>query len=261
MAYETLIYEKRNNIGYITFNRPDKMNFLDRKVAPDVHQVLDEIEEDLEVRVLIITGAGKAFSAGADIQWLEAGTRSPFELYVDHDKLMKLCLRLERLRIPVIAAINGYAMGGGFELLTACDVRVASENAKMGMTEVTLGIMPGAGGTARLPRIVGKAKALELELTGEVITAREAFEIGLLNKLVPEGEAVKAAEEIANKIAKNAPQAVWQIKSAIQIGTDMPLEGASDYCQKNSMMTIATKDGAEGLKAWVEKRPPVWQGK
>ena len=261
MTYETLIYEKQKNIGYITFNRPEKMNYFDQKVAPELNQALDEVEKDPEVRVLIITGAGKAFSAGGDIPWLEKGTKAPYEFYSEHDKIMRVLLRIERLTIPVIAAINGYAFGGGMELLTACDIRVASENAKMGMTEVTLGIMPGAGGTARLPRIVGKAKALELELTGEQITAREAYEIGLLNKVVLEGEAVKAAEEIANKIIKNAPQAVRQIKNAIQMGMDMSLEGATEYCQKNCMMTIATQDGTEGLNAWSEKRSPVWKGK
>ncbi len=261
MAYKTIIYEKKDRIGYITFNRPEKLNPMDSQMVAELHDVVGEIEKDDEVGAVILTGAGRAFLAGGDINWLLKGTEAPFELYLQHDQIMRLLLRLERLPKPVIAAINGYALGGGAEVITGCDIRIAAENAKIGFPEVTLGIMPGAGGSARLPRLVGKGKALELELTGEPISAQEAYRIGLVNKVVPQGEVVKAAEEMARKILKNAPQAVWQIKNAIQIGVDMSTEGASEYCQKNTMMTLASKDGAEGLRAFLEKRPPKWQGK
>jgi len=261
MAYKTIIYEKKDRIGYITFNRPEILNAMDMEMVSEIGKAIEEIEKDNEVGAVIMTGAGRAFLAGGDINWLLKGTEVPFELYLQHDQIMRLLLRLERLPKPVIAAINGYALGGGAEMITGCDIRIAAENAKIGFPEVTLGIMPGAGGTARLPRLIGKGRALELELTGEPIDAQEAYRIGLVNKVVPEGETVKAAEEMARKILKNAPQAVWQIKNAIQIGVDMSTEGASEYCQKNTMMTLASKDGAEGLRAFTEKRSPRWQGK
>ena len=261
MAFKTITLEKKDRIAYLTFNRPDVLNAINVEMISELSEAVGEIEKDDGVGAVIMTGAGRAFLAGGDINWLLDGTEAPFELYLQHDRTMRLLLRLERLNKPVIAAINGYALGGGAEIITGCDIRIAAENAKIGFPEVKLGIMPGSGGTARLPRLVGKGKALELELTGEPIDAQEAYRIGLVNQVVPEGEAVKAAEEMAGKILKNAPQAVWQIKNAIQIGMDMSIEGASEYSQKNCMMTLASKDGAEGLKAFVEKRSPEWQGK
>ena len=261
MAYKTIIYEKKDGIGYITFNRPEILNALDPEMISELEDAVSKIAKDEEIGVVILTGAGRAFVAGGDINWLLKGTEAPFELYMQHDHTMRFIISLEKLPQPVIAAINGFALGGGAEIITGCDIRIASEKAKIGFPEITLGIMPGAGGTARLPRLVGKGKAMELELTGEMIDAHEAYRIGLVNKVVPEGEALKAAEEMARKILKNAPRAAWQIKNAIQVSLDMSLEGASEYCQKNTMMTIASKDGAEGLKAFLEKRPPKWQGK
>jgi len=261
MAYETIIFEKKDKIGYIVFNRPDAFNAANEQMFSELELVMDEIEADNQLGALILTGAGKAFQAGADIKMLARAKEAGYGFYLLHDKLMRFILRMERLRIPVIAAINGYAFGGGLEITTGCDIRIASENAKLGTPEVGLGIMPGAGATARLPRLIGKGKALELELTGDPIDAKEACSIGLVNKVVPEGEALKAAEELASRILKNAPLAIAQIKNAIQVGTDMPLEGASEYCQKNAMMTMLTQDAEEGTRAFVEKRSPVWQGK
>lgn len=261
MAYQTLLLEKRGNIGLITFNRPDKRNPMDPLFATEIVQAVAEVEKDKEIRALIFTGAGKAFIAGGDIGWIQQGTHQVYEFYRVHDEMMRLFLRMERMFIPIIAAINGYALGGGTEFATACDIRIAAANAQFGVPEVTLGLMPGAGGTARLPRIIGKSRAMILELTGDRIDAQEAYRIGLVDRVVPEGEAVKAAEEMANRIVRNAPEAVRQIKNAIQMGMDMSLEGASEYCQKNCMMTIATRDAMEGTKAWLEKRPAQWQGK
>ena len=260
MNDKTIIYEKKNKIAYITFNRPEVLNAIDEQMILEFDRVVSEIEGTEEVRVVIITGAGKAFMSGGDISLLEKGTDAPDEFYLIHDKLMRLLLRLEKLAQPVIAAINGYALGGGLEIATACDIRIAVESAKVGVPEVTLGIMPGAGGTARLPRIIGKGRAMEMELTGEFIDAREAYRMGLVNKVVPDGQALKAAEVLADKIIKNAPLAVSQIKNAIQAGMDMSIEGASEYCQKNCMMLFTTKDGKEGLKSFLEKRPPEWTG-
>lgn len=261
MGYETLIFEKKDKIAYIIFNRPKVYNAINDQMILELMDVLDKIEKDGEIRALILTGSEKAFISGGDIGDLEEATRNLYKFYLSHDKVMKLLLRLERLPIPVIAAISGYALGGGFEIVTGCDIRIASEDAKLGSPEVKLGIMPGAGGTARLPRIVGPGKALELELTGESIDALEACRIGLVNKVVPKGEALKAAEEMAKKIIKNAPLAITQIKNSIHVGMDMNVEGASEYCQKNAMILIASEDGKEGLKSFLEKRPPVWKGK
>jgi len=260
MEYETILYEKKNQIAYITFNRPKVLNAIDAQMILELNRAADEIEDDAEVRVVILTGTGRAFVSGGDISLLEKGTDAPYQLYLLHDKLMRFLLRLEKLAQPVLAAINGYALGGGLEIATACDIRIAAENVKMGVPEVTLGVMPGAGATARLPRLISKGKALEMLLTGEMIDAWEAYRIGLANKVVPEGEALAAAEEMADKIIKNAPQAVLQIKNGVQVGMDMSLEGASEYCQKNCMMLFATGDGKEGLRAFLEKRPPVWTG-
>ena len=261
MAYETLIYEKKGKIAYITFNRPETRNAMDWEMIQEISQAISEVEKDEDVGILILTGAGRAFISGGDIGWINKGADAPYSFYLEHDQLMRISLRLEKLPVPVIAAINGYALGGGLEIAAACDIRIASENARLGTPEAGLGIMPGAGGTARLPRIVGKGKALEMELTADPIDAQEAYRVGLVNKVVPEGEALKAAEEMANRILKNGPAAIRQIKNAIQVGMDMSLEGASEYCQKNAMMTCVTKDAREGTKAFLEKRPAVWTGR
>lgn len=261
MAYETITYERKDKVAYIIFNRPKVLNAVNERMILEINDALDEIENDGEIRVLILSGSEKAFISGGDIGMLEAGTREPYKFYLLHDKLMKFLLRLERLSIPVIAAISGYALGGGLEIATACDIRIVTEDGKLGLPEVKLGIMPGAGGTARLPRIVGVGKALEMEMTGEPIDAQEAWRIGLVNTVVPKGKALEAAEEMAEKIIKNAPSAIAQIKNAIQVGTDMNVEGASEYCQKNSLILAVSEDGKEGLKAFLEKRPPVWTGK
>lgn len=261
MTYETLIYEKKDKIAYIIFNRPKLYNAMNDQMILELTDVISEIEKDEEIRALILTGSGKSFVSGGEISTLETGAKEPYQFYISHDKVMRFLLRLERLPIPVIAAISGYALGGGLEIATGCDIRIAEEDAKLGMPEVKLGIMPGTGGTARLPRIVGLAKALEMEMTGEPVNAAEAYRIGLVNKVVPKGEALKAAEEMANRIIKNAPLAVAQIKNAIRVGIDMNIEGASEYCQKNTMMLLVSEDGKEGVKAFLEKRAPVWKRK
>ena len=149
MAYETIIYEKKGRIAYITFNRPETLNAMSLKMIMELDQAISEVEKDKELGVLILTGVGRAFISGGDIDWLYNGTAAPYELYLEHDILMRFCLRLERLPIPVIAAINGFAFGGGVELATGCDIRIATEKVKLGLPEVGLGIMPGAGATGR----------------------------------------------------------------------------------------------------------------
>jgi enoyl-CoA hydratase/carnithine racemase len=261
MAYETIIYERKGKIGYITFNLPEIHNATTEQMILELDDALSDIEKDPELRALILTGAGKSFVSGGDISMINKGLEAPYEFFLLHDKLTRFNFRLERLRIPVIAAINGFALGGGLEIATACDFRIASEKARFGLPEVGLGIMPGAGATARLARLIGKERALLMELTGDPIDAQEAYRIGLVSRVVPDGEVVKAAEDLANRILKNAPSSVAHIKRAIHVGMDMPLEGAMEYCQYSAMMLSATKDSKEGTKAFLEKREPVWQGK
>ena len=168
---------------------------------------------------------------------------------------------LERMKQPVIAAINGFALGGGLELALACTIRIASEKARMGLPEVKIGIIPGAGGTQRLPRLVGKGIAAEIILTGEMIDAQTAFRIGLVNKVVPHEELMKASEDIAYKIRANSPIAISLAKDAIEIGKDLPLDAAIQYAQKNAITCFTTEDMKEGTRAFIEKRSPQFKGK
>jgi enoyl-CoA hydratase/carnithine racemase len=186
---------------------------------------------------------------------------SDWELHKWNHDIVENWATVQKMKKPVIAAINGWAMGGGLELALSCDMRVASEKARMGLPEVSLGIVPGTGGTQRLPRLVGKGKALEMLLTGEPVDAKEAYRIGLVNKVVPEGEAVKGAEEIANKIIKNGPLAVMIAKDSVQVGEELPLDAAVEYSHKNVLLAAASEDAKEGYAAFLEKRKPVWKGK
>lgn len=261
MPYQTIIYVKKDKIGYIKFNRPEVLNALNEQMILELDDVIAVIEADSELGVLILTGAGRAFLSGADINHINNAFEKPYEFFLTHNKLTRFNFRLERLSIPTVSAINGFALGGGLEIATACDIRIAAESAKLGLPEVCLGIMPGAGATARLPRLIGKGRALQMELTGDAINAQEAYRIGLVNMVVPDEELLKAAEQLCNRILKNGPAAVALIKRAIQVGSDMPLEGAMEYCQNSAMMTALTIDAREGTRAFLEKRKPSWLGK
>ncbi len=207
MAYETLLYEKRSGIGYVTVNRPDKLNALNRKVMEELRECFEAIASDPEVSAAILTGAGeKAFVAGADIN--ELAVQSPVQGKETSARGQEILDFIENLGKPVIAAINGYALGGGCELAMACTLRVASENARFGQPEVKLGIIPGYAGTQRLASLVGKGRALEMILSGEPVTAQEAHRIGLVNQVVPAKDLIAAAENLARRIMANAPLAV-----------------------------------------------------
>ena len=259
MAFKTIILDKKDRIGYLTFNRPDVLNAISEELTDETREAVSQIGQDDEVLVLVVTGAGKAFMAGADIA--ELSQMGPYQLHKWNHKVVENLNALERLRQPVIAAINGFALGGGLELAMACDIRIASEKARLGLPEVKLAIIPGAGGTQRLPRLVGKGLAMELLLTGKMIDAQEAYRIGLVNKVVPAEELMQAAEEMANEIIANGPIAVQLVKDAVYIGTELPLEAAIEYGHKNVVTSIATEDAKEGLTAFIEKRSPRWQGK
>ena len=260
MAYENLLYEKKDQIGTITFNRPKVLNALNRKTVEELGALLAEAREDPGVRALILTGAGeKAFVAGADIN--ELAQRTPvdgkeFSLFGQGVFHM-----LETLGKPSIAAINGYALGGGCELALACTIRLASRTAKLGQPEVKLGIIPGYGGSQRLARLCGKGVAHELVLTGEMISAEEALRIGLVNHVCEPGELIPAAEALAKKIIANAPLAIQYAMEAIEHGLEMPQEEGLFLEAALFGLCCATEDMREGTRAFLEKRPAQFQGR
>jgi enoyl-CoA hydratase/carnithine racemase len=258
-AYQTIRLETKQGIGYLTLNRPEVRNAINQEMIDEILDALRRVEKDPGIRVLIVTGAGKAFQAGADIAELKR--MAPLDLLRWNEGIVRINAGLEKLPQPVIAAVHGAAMGGGLEIALACTLRVVAESAKLGLPEVKLGIIPGTGGTQRLPRMIGKGRAAEMILTGDVIDAAEAFRIGLANRLAPDGEALKSAEELAARIMANAPVAVEMAKDSIEIGKDLPLEAAVQYSQKNCVTCFSTQDMQEGMSAFLEKRKPNFSGK
>jgi enoyl-CoA hydratase/carnithine racemase len=228
-------------------------------MTAEFEKIVRDLDKDGHIQAVILTGAGKAFQSGADIEQLSLmGT---LQILKWNQGNVDNFNALEKLRQPVIAAINGFALGGGLELALACTIRVASEKAMMGLPEVKIGIIPGAGGTQRLARLVGKGIAAEMILTGEMINAQEAYRIGLVNKVVPHEELMRASEQLANRIIANGPIAVSLAKDAIEIGKDLPLDAAIQYAHKNCVTCFATEDMKEGTRAFIEKRPPQFKGK
>jgi enoyl-CoA hydratase/carnithine racemase len=260
MVYENLLYEKRDNIGFITFNRPKVLNALNRKTMEELNQILISAREDDEVRVLILTGAGeKSFVAGADISELAVQTPvSGRETALFGQSVLH---RLETLGKPSIAAVNGFALGGGCEVALACSMRLASKNAKLGQPEVKLGILTGYGGSQRLSRLCGKGVAHELCLTGEMISADEALRIGLVNHVYEPAELLPAAEALAKKIIANAPLAVKFTMEAIERGVEMPQEEGQFLEATLFGIVASTEDMREGTRAFLEKRPAQFRGK
>src|SRR5712692_5919640 len=260
MTFETLVYEKKEGIAYITFNRPKVLNALNRKTIEKLREALLDAREDSAVRALILTGAGeKSFVAGADIS--ELATRTPVdgkEFSLFGQSVLHL---LETMGKPSICAINGFALGGGCELALCCTIRIASKTAKLGQPEVKLGIIPGYGGTQRLARLCGKGAAQELCLTGEMITADEAQRIGLVNRIYEPAELLPAAEAMAKKIIANAPVAVKYAMEAIERGIEMPQEEGLFLEASLFGLSCATEDMREGTKAFLEKRKADFRGK
>jgi enoyl-CoA hydratase len=260
MAYENLIYEKKDGIAWITFNRPNVLNALNRKTIEELHAILTDARDDAAVRVLILTGSGeRAFVAGADINELARQTPvggKEFSLY--GQSVFHL---LDRIGKPSICAINGFALGGGCELALSCSIRLASNSARLGQPEVKLGIVPGYGGSQRLARLCGKGMAHELCLTGEMISAEEAQRIGLVNHIYEPTELLPAAEAMAKKIIEKAPLAVKYCMEAIERGVEMPQEEGLFLEATLFGVCCATEDMREGTKAFLEKRPANFQGK
>ncbi|MGD9344974.1 MAG: enoyl-CoA hydratase-related protein [Candidatus Aminicenantes bacterium] len=260
MMYKTLIYEKKDNIGVLTVNRPEKLNALSNELTEELGQFLSDAEKDADLRVLVITGAGeKAFVAGADINELvERDGRMGRDVSRFRQDLFA---RIENLPVPVIAGVNGYALGGGLELALACNIRIASEQAQFGAPEVKLGIIPGDGGTQRLPRLVGLGRAMEMVLTGDFIDAAEAHRIGLVNSVIPHEELMETVMVLAKKIASRPPLAVKYAKEAVNRSQEG--DTASGYALESYLHALActTEDKKEGVTAFLEKRKGSFKGK
>jgi enoyl-CoA hydratase len=260
MSYENLKYETKEQIAAITIDRPKVLNALNMQTMEELRQAFTEARDDKEVRVVILTGAGeKSFVAGADINELAKHSAVEGKEYTHRGQ--SVLHLIENLGKPVIACINGFALGGGCELAMACTFRLASENAKIGQPEVKLGIIPGYGGSQRLPRLVGKGLAMQMVLTGEHIPAQEAHRIGLVNEVVPQAELLPRAEAIARKIIANGPLAVQWCMEAVNHGLEMSLaEGL--YLEATLFgMCCATEDKKEGTTAFLEKRAAAFKGK
>ena len=258
--YKTLIYEKKENIGLLAINRPEKMNAISKELTDELRQFLDEVENDEELRVLIIIGAGdKAFVAGADINELvDRDARIGRRVSSERQEIFS---RIENLHVPVIAAVNGYALGGGLELALACSIRICSEKAQFGAPEVKLGIIPGDGGTQRLPRLVGQGRAMEMILTGDFIDAQEAYRIGLVNRVFPHEKLMEKAMELAEKIASRPPLAVRYAKEAVNRSQEG--DSASGFALESYLhaLSCTTEDKKEGVAAFLEKRKGKFKGK
>jgi len=260
MPYSSLLYELRDGVATITINRPDKLNALNDTVILELGQAVGAVEADEAIRGVILTGAGaKAFVAGADIA--ELSRQGPLDGKARALAGQAVFRRLERLGKPVIAAVNGFALGGGCELAMACHIRIASDRAKFGQPEVKLGIGPGYGGTVRLPRLVGRGRALELLLTGEVIDAQEAYRIGLVNRVVPADRLLAVAESLLRTILANGPLAVRLCLEAVDTGLEIPFDEALKLEANSFGLLASTLDMREGMTAFLEKRPAAFQGR
>ena len=260
MKYKFLLYSKEEGIGTVTINRPESLNALNGEVYTELYKLFQEIEDDQDVRAVILTGSGeKAFIAGADIA--EMQPQSSVEIRSFIDKGRRASDRIYTLSKPVIAAINGFALGGGCELAMCCDLRVASENAKFGQPEINLGIIPGAGGTQRLSRLIGMTKAKELIYTGNAIDANTAFTMGLVNKVVPPESLMAEAKELARKLLSKSSIALALAKKAITSGANMNLPSGLDLEAECFALIFATEDQKEGMSAFLQKRKPEFKGK
>lgn len=264
MDFQTILFQSHDQIAFITLNRPDSLNAMNRQMTRELVDVCQQVEEDSGIRVAIFTGAGeKAFSAGMDLKERAETSFSPIERRQQKltNKIYTQARAVAAITKPTIAAIRGYCVGGGLEFALACDLRVAAEDAKLGLTEVRRGIIPGAGGTQRLSRAVGVTKAMEMCLTGDTVSGLEANSLGLVNHAVPSADVLKSAEDLAGRILKGAPMSVAFIKEAIKKGVELPLEEGLRLEADLSALIGITEDAKEGPRAFAEKRPPVWKGK
>ncbi len=258
MGFENILLEKEGQLGIISINRPEVRNALDGKTVKEIEQAIEMLEQDEEVGVIVFTGVGeKSFAAGADIKVLRE--KQALDALVPG---MSATYRLiENCQKPTIAAINGYALGGGCELAMACDIRIAADHAKLGLPELNLSIIPGAGGTQRLSRLIGKGRAMDLILTGDMISAEKAERIGLVSEVVPAGELRQAVREKAEKILSKGPLAVRLAKLSINRGLELDMDTALMMEKLAQAILFGSEDKNEGTQAFIEKRSPQFKGR
>ena len=258
MAYETVILERKGAVGIITLNRPQALNALSAALIRDLGAALDELEADAAIGAVVITGSDKAFAAGADIK--EMASRSYMDVYLN-DFITNGWERVSTCRKPIVAAVAGYALGGGCEIAMMCDTIIAADTAKFGQPEITIGTIPGSGGTQRLTRAVGKAKAMEMCLTGRMMDAAEAERSGLVSRVVPPAELIDEAIKVAAKIASMSRPAVLMAKEAINRAYETTLAEGVRFERRLFHSTFATEDQKEGMAAFIEKRKPSYKNR
>src|SRR5436305_6018531 len=255
--YQSILVDRDERVGIVTLNRPNELNALNFQLVSELANALEELDRDEEIRCMVITGAGeKAFAAGADIK--EMSDKSPIEMMLGG---FQTWIRIRRVKKPLIAAVGGYALGGGCELAMHCDMIIASENARFGQPEIKLGIIPGAGGTQRLARTFGKYRTMEMVLTGANFTAQEMADHALVNRVVPKGEHLSEAIKLAKVVAAQPPIAVRMAKDAVNSAFETTLEQGLANERKNFFLLFATEDQSEGMQAFLEKREADFKGR
>ena len=258
--YANITYEKKERVATITLNRPKALNALNTALLKEMHDALQDAEMDEGIGVIVITGAGdRAFSAGADVTEIQG--LSPIEAVEYSLSGQELTRYMERIRKPIIAKINGFCLGGGHEIAMACDFRIASDKSRFGQPEINLALIPGYGGTQRLTRLVGKTKAMEIDMLGDQIDANEAYRLGLVNKVVPAQDLDKAVDELAQKLLSKSSIVLGIVKLAINKGIEMDLDSALYYEAECFGSALASEDSKEGMKAFLEKRKPEFKVK
>lgn len=262
MTYSTLLFEVIDGIALIRFNRPERLNAIGGAMKAELTDALFErVADDPAIRCVILTGAGdRAFCAGADIKERAARIVPQAQYHLEQKRTHELFRRMEQFEKPVIAAINGVALGGGLEIALCCDIRIAAREARLGLPEAKIGALPAAGGTQRLPRLIGTGYAKELMLTGDHIGAERALAIGLVNQVVEAAELLPVATAMAQRIAANAPLSVRHIKHAVDVGMQVSLDAGLEYERYAAALVVSSEDRKEGMQAFVEKRKPEFRG-